>query len=121
MTRLVNTNPELFQNPTLGEANPTVFLDEQEQQNIEDKAARFEKREPSVARREVRYPTLMPSGTVPSSVKPVINMVSMDEVANTTEEEDVPPQVSYTPDAETEEDETYGLPSLQELDDEETK
>jgi hypothetical protein len=118
MTRLVNTNPELFENKTLGEANPTVFLDEQELQNIEDKAARFEKREPSVARREIRYPTLMPSGTVPSSVKPVINMVSMDEVANTTKEEDVPPQVSYT-ESVTEEDETYGLPSLQGLDDDE--
>jgi hypothetical protein len=77
--RLSQTNPELFSNPTLGEANPTVFLDEQEKQAIEDKAARFEKREPSVARREVRYPTLMPSSSVPSSVQPVINMVSPDE------------------------------------------
>ena len=77
--RLVNTNPDLFKNPTLGEANPTVFLDEVELQNIEDKAARFEKREPSVARRAVRYPTYMPSGSVPSSVKPEVNMVSPDE------------------------------------------
>lgn len=77
--RLSKTNPELFENPTLGEASPTVFLDEQEIQNIEDKAARFEKREPSVARREVRYPTFMPSGSVPSSIKPVVNMVSPDE------------------------------------------
>lgn len=124
MTRLVNTNPELFENPTLGEANPTVFLDEQEQQNIEDKAARFEKREPSVARREVRYPTLPPSGTVPSSVRPVVNLVSPDEVINfgptkenVTHDELPQPQISYTEDAETETEEDYQIKSLQDEED----
>lgn len=83
--RLSQTNPELFKNPTLGEANPTVFLDEVEKQNIEDKAARFERREPAIARREVRYPTLMPSHTVPSSAVPVVNMISPDEYMQANE------------------------------------
>lgn len=78
--RLVKSNPELFKNPTLGEANPTTFLEEVELQSNEDRAARVEKREPSVARRKVRYPSYMPSGSVPSSVKPEVELIHPDSV-----------------------------------------
>lgn len=92
MARLVDTNPELFENPTLGEASPTRFLEEVEAQKVEDWQARIEKREPGVAVREVRYPSLMPSHTVPSTVAPVVNIVSPEEaqavIEGQTESED---------------------------------
>ncbi|MFE1145201.1 hypothetical protein [Streptomyces rochei] len=72
--RLVDSNPELFTNPTLGEANPTTFLDEEVAQTVEDKQARRDKREPLIARREVRYPTYAPAQAVPSSTQDVVNM-----------------------------------------------
>lgn len=78
MARLVNTNPELFKNPTLGEANPTTFLDEEVAQKVEDKQARLDKREPLNARREVRYPTYAPAHAVPSATQDVINMHDPD-------------------------------------------
>jgi hypothetical protein len=79
MPRLVTTNPELFENPTLGEANPLPFLEEVEAQRVEDRNARFEKREPGIAVRDVRYPALPPSGTVPSTVANTVTIVSPDE------------------------------------------
>lgn len=78
MARLSQTNPELFTNPTLGEANPTTFLDEEVAQNIEDKQARRDKREPLVAKREVRYPVWAPATAVPSSVGDVVNLHDPD-------------------------------------------
>jgi len=78
MARLVNTNPKLFTNPTLGEANPTTFLDEEALQTIEDKAARMDKREPLVAKREIRYPVFAPAQAVPSTTQDVVNMHDPD-------------------------------------------
>lgn len=78
MARLVDTNPELFKNPTLGEANPTTFLDEEVAQKIEDKQARRDKREPLIARREVRYPVYAPAHAVPSTTQDVVNMLDVN-------------------------------------------
>lgn len=75
MGRLVKSNPELFTNPTLGEANPTTFLDEEVAQIVEDKQARMDQREPLIARREVRYPVYAPAQAVPSATQDVVNMV----------------------------------------------
>lgn len=77
--RLSQSNPELFENPTLGEASPTRFLDEVELQKIEDRQARIDKREPAIARREVRYPTMTPSHSVPSSIKDEVKLISPDK------------------------------------------
>lgn len=120
MARLVNTNPELFKNPTLGEANPTTFLDEEVAQNIEDKQARRDKREPLIARREVRYPVYAPAHAVPSSTQDVVNMHNPDSDAVEVEgpgkiptpvmQDGNPPVVDFTvnpPVAESSEDELF--------------
>lgn len=81
MPRLVDTNPELFENPTLGEASPVPFLEEVEAQRVEDRQARIDKREPGVAVRDVRYPTLAPSNTVPSTVANTVTIVDPDDAS----------------------------------------
>jgi hypothetical protein len=116
MERLIKTNPELFENPTLGEANPTTFLEEVELQKNEDRSARLEGREqPLIARREIRYPTVMPSGTVPSSIQPVVNMVEPGSFATPNEDvlksselsEKLPPAITEsTPVVENDSDNT---------------
>lgn len=50
---MVDLNPEIWNNPTLGEAVNLPFLDELEAQIMEDYAARVEGREP---RRVMHYP-----------------------------------------------------------------
>lgn len=75
MTTLPKSHPELFENETLGEAVTNRFLDEVELQEAENRSANAEGREPLIAQREVRYPTMTPSGSVPSSVADVVNLV----------------------------------------------
>jgi hypothetical protein len=53
---MVDLNPEIWDNPTLGEAATNGFADEKELQAIEDAAAKREGREPWIAKRLHRYP-----------------------------------------------------------------
>lgn len=67
MARLSQTNPELFDNETLGEATTTPFLDQVEAQKVEDFNARYEGREPRNVVAIGRIPgKFKPSGSVPS-------------------------------------------------------
>lgn len=72
---MVDVNPEIWDNETLGEAVDNQFLDEVEAQSKEDRAARREGRAPREVQREVRFPTMMPSGSVPSSVSDKLKFV----------------------------------------------
>jgi hypothetical protein len=53
---MVDLDPEIWNNKTLGEAATNGFADEEELQAIEDAAAKRENREPWIARRLHRYP-----------------------------------------------------------------
>lgn len=67
MARLSQTNPELFDNETLGEATTTPFLDQVEAQKVEDFNARHEGRDPRTVVAVNRIPgKFKPSGSVPS-------------------------------------------------------
>lgn len=67
MARLSETNPELFENPTLGEATTSPFLDQVEEQKKEDFNARHEGREPRTVLALNRIPgKFIPSESVPS-------------------------------------------------------
>lgn len=85
MARLGSTHPELFANPTLGEAVPNVFLDEEVLQAKEDWQARLGGGTPRIARRKVRYPVYMPSGTVPSNIKDEIRLVDPVDLMSSTD------------------------------------
>lgn len=80
---MVDVNPEIWENPTLGEAVDNQFLDEVEAQSKEDRAARREGRAPREVQREVRYPTMTPSGSVPSSVSDKLTFVKSGEETST--------------------------------------
>jgi hypothetical protein len=85
MTTLPKSHPELFSNPTLGEAVTNRFLDEVELQEAEDRSARAQNREPLIARREVRYPSETPSGSVHSNVHDVVNLVESGDSSSSSE------------------------------------
>lgn len=70
---MTDLNPEIWNNDTLGAAANNERLDRLEKQNIEDRAARLEDREPREVVVENDYPGWTPAvsdrtGTVPSSV-----------------------------------------------------
>lgn len=79
MSRLSQTNPELFANPTLGAATVTPFLDQVEEQKKEDFNARIAGKEPRTVIAEDRYPHFMGAGTVPSNVQPKLSYIEPDE------------------------------------------
>jgi hypothetical protein len=69
-------DPEIWDNPTLGAAAPNVNLDVVERQAIEDRAAKFEDREPREIVNDNNYPGWTPdvnerTGTVPSNYQTV--------------------------------------------------
>lgn len=80
MSRLVDTNPELFENPTLGEATTNPFLDQVEEQRLEDRNARAKGREPRVVIAEGRFPKFISADSVPSSVKPELVYIDSSEL-----------------------------------------
>lgn len=85
MSRLSSTNPELFENETLGDATTSPFLDQVEAQKKEDFNARLEGREPRIVVAEERYPHFMPSGSVPSDVQPKLSYLG-EESSNSEDE-----------------------------------
>jgi len=94
VTTLPKSHPELFANPTLGEAVTNRFLDEVELQENENRSAKAEGREPLIAQREVRYPTETPSGSVHSNVHDVVNLVESN--SGEVSEGDAPVAFTYT-------------------------
>jgi hypothetical protein len=84
MSRLSETNPELFENKTLGAATTSPFLDQLEEQKKEDFNARLAGREPRTVVAEDRYPQFMPSGSVPSNIQPKLSYLG-----ESNEEEEV--------------------------------
>jgi hypothetical protein len=80
VTKLSYTHPELFSNPTLGEATKSPFLDQVEAQKIEDFNARDEDRAPRTVVAGNRYPQFMPSGTVSSDIQPDLSYSDGDPV-----------------------------------------
>lgn len=117
MARLSETNPELFENPTLGEATTTPFLDQIEAQQKEDFNARHEGREPRTVVALNRIPgKFTPSGSVPSDYSEEIafegetesteeelpvdeeDTSPVDETENNEDEDDVVPSITDTPD-----------------------
>ncbi|MFF5977071.1 hypothetical protein ACFY7C_36825 [Streptomyces sp. NPDC012769] len=75
MTRLSQTNPELFENPTLGSATTSAFLDQEEAQRVEDYNARIDGREPMTVIAVDRYPKFMEPGSQPSDVRDKLEYV----------------------------------------------
>lgn len=71
---MVDVNPEIFNNPTLGAAANGTFLDVEEAQYVENRAAKVEGREPRIATREESYP-----GFVPQEVTSLYDNVSFKE------------------------------------------
>lgn len=73
---MTDLNPEIWDNPTLGAAAPNENLDRLEKQQIEDRAAKFEDREPREVVVDNTYPGWTPevserTGTVPSNYQTV--------------------------------------------------
>lgn len=96
---MTDLNPAIWKNKTLGAAAPNVSLEELELQKTEDRNARYEGREPRIAVREVNYPVMTPSGSVPSSVSNVIKLVDASEIVNpSSEEEDLFSPVTFDDD-----------------------
>lgn len=100
MSRLSQTNPELFENPTLGEATTNPYLDQQEAQATEDYNARLDGREPRTVIAKNRYPQFMPAGSVPSDVQPELEYVG--EITTPGEGEYEPEVVNPEPSEEME-------------------
>jgi hypothetical protein len=74
--KMTDLDPEIFDNPTLGAAAPNVNLDQVTAQEIENRAAKFEKREPREIVVENNYPGYKPevspvTGTVSSNYQTV--------------------------------------------------
>ena len=102
MARLSQTNPELFENKTLGTATTAPFLDQVEAQQREDFNARYDGREPRNVVALNRIPgKFKPSGSVASSHK--------DEIAFEddlpVEEQEVTPVDEETPSWESDDNE----------------
>lgn len=73
---MTDLDPEIFDNPTLGAAAPNENLDRLTAQQIEDRAAKFENREPREIIIENTYPGYKPevserTGTIPSNYQTV--------------------------------------------------
>lgn len=73
---MTDLDPEIWENKTLGAAAPNENLDVVERQNIENRAAKFEDREPRVIVNDNTYPGWTPevnerTGTVPSNYQTV--------------------------------------------------
>lgn len=85
MSRLSATNPELFENKTLGAATVTPFLDQVEEQKKEDFNARIAGREPRTVIAEDRYPHFMDANTVPSDVQPKLSYIDPNDVEDEAE------------------------------------
>jgi hypothetical protein len=73
---MTDLDPEIWDNPTLGAAAPNENLDRLERQQIEDRAAKFEDREPREIVVENNYPGWTPevnerTGTIPSNYQTV--------------------------------------------------
>jgi len=73
---MTDLDPEIWNNPTLGAAAPNENLDRLTAQQIEDRAAKFEKREAREIVVENNYPGYQPevserTGTVPSNYQTV--------------------------------------------------
>lgn len=84
MARLSQTNPELFENPTLGEATTAPFLDQVEAQKREDFNARHAGREPRTVVALNRIPgKFKPSGSVPSNYT---DQIAFEEEADPVDE-----------------------------------
>jgi hypothetical protein len=74
--QMTDLDPEIFDNPTLGAAAPNENLDRLTAQQIEDRAAKFEGREPREIVVDNTYPGWKPdvserTGTVPSNYQTV--------------------------------------------------
>lgn len=63
---MTDLDPEIWKNKTLGAEGSGPFLPEVEKQAAEDRNAKKEDREPVSIEYIHRYPTMPPSGTVPS-------------------------------------------------------
>jgi hypothetical protein len=73
---MTDLDPEIWENDTLGAAAPNERLDRLERQQIEDRAAKFEDREPREIVVDNNYPGWTPdvserTGTVPSNYQTV--------------------------------------------------
>lgn len=77
---MVDLDPEIWKNKTLGNAATNGFLDEQEAQAIENAAAKREGREPLIARRLHRYPGSMNDVHIESSYDNGMRMVPASEL-----------------------------------------
>jgi hypothetical protein len=77
---MTDLDPEIWNNPTLGAVGSGPFLPEIEKQAAEDRNAKREGREPMTVEYIHRYPTMPPSGSVPS-VQEEFNYVSPDEIS----------------------------------------
>lgn len=82
---MVDVNPEIWKNQTLGEAVDNQFLDEVEAQSKENRAARREGRPPREVQRVVRYPQMTPSGSVPSNIQDELKFVDSSNPEATEE------------------------------------
>jgi hypothetical protein len=74
--KMPDLDPEIWDNPTLGDAATNPRLDQIERQQIEDRAAKYEGREPREIVVENTYPGWQPdthprTGTVASNFTPV--------------------------------------------------
>jgi hypothetical protein len=94
-------DPKIWENPTLGSATNTPFLDVLEAQELENRRAAAEGREPMVAEREIVYPDYIASGSVPSDIQP-IKLVPVDENNPPEVGEITPPVAEESPVAEEE-------------------
>ncbi len=63
---MTDLDPAIWENKTLGSASKLPFLDEIEAQELENRSAKAEGREPLVAIREDNYPAYAESGSIPS-------------------------------------------------------
>jgi hypothetical protein len=108
MAKLSRTNPELFENKTLGEATTSPFLDQVEAQQREDFNARYAKREPRNVLALNRTPgKFKPSGTVPSDYKDEIAFEGEEnEREDSPVDEDFGVTPAYTQQKEDTEDST---------------
>lgn len=81
---MVDNDPAIWNNPTLGSAANNVSLEQVELQVRENERARKEEREPLTAVRmeEATYPQFAPAGSVPSDK---VNAVLVDPSETSTE------------------------------------
>jgi hypothetical protein len=83
-SKMTDLDPEIWNNPTLGSATTTPFLDVLEEQELENRRAKAEGRKPMVAKRDIVYPDYIPSGSVPSDIHPV-KLVPAEDLESETD------------------------------------